>query len=275
MKKLYYVILLGISILMFSCVSTKKYALLNSDYQKLRTVQKDCEDETKKLKNKIDILTTENNDFFRQNKVLADQVEYLKLSHNQVLNTMKDMSVLSTTLADNMKESINTITQTNAYIKNLHSAIERKDSFNLLLVTNLKRSFAGLSDSDINMTVVKGAIFIDISDKLLFNNGQYTVSDNANQVLSKLANVLNAHPGIDLTVEGHTDSIPYQSGSLIDNWDLSVKRATSVVRILQEQYNISPKRLSAAGLGKFDPIASNASANGRALNRRTRIIIMQ
>jgi chemotaxis protein MotB len=209
-----------------------------------------------------------------QNKMLADQVEYLKKTHNQVLNTLQDMSILSGTQAESMKESLKTIAERNAYINNLQSAIMRKDSLNMILVTNLKSSLADVNDKDINIKVEKGVIYVDISDKLLFNTGEYKVTENAKLVLSKIANVMNAHSDIDLMVEGHTDSNPIHNAILEDNWDLSVKRATSVVRLLQTQYKIDPKRMTAAGHGKYDPIASNETANGKALNRRTRIIIL-
>ena len=184
------------------------------------------------------------------------------------------MSILSGTQAESMKESLKTIAERNAYINNLQSAIMRKDSLNMILVTNLKSSLADVNDKDINIKVEKGVIYVDISDKLLFNTGEYNVTENAKLVLSKIANVMNAHSDIDLMVEGHTDSNPIHNAILEDNWDLSVKRATSVVRILQTQYKIDPKRMTAAGHGKYDPIASNETANGKALNRRTRIIIL-
>jgi chemotaxis protein MotB len=184
------------------------------------------------------------------------------------------MSVLSGKQAESMKESLKTISERNSYIKDLQSAISRKDSLNMVLVMNLKSSLADVNDQDINIKVEKGVVYIDISDKLLFNSGQYTVTEKAKQVLGKIAKVLNAHPDIDLMVEGHTDNVPIHNSVLFDNWDLSVKRATSVVRILQEQYKIDPKRMSAAGHGKYDPVASNDNADGRALNRRTRIIIL-
>ena len=263
MKMFNYLIVIGISTLMLSCVSSKKYKSLNSDYQKSLASQKDCE-----------AIKASNSDLTNQNKLLSDQVEYLKKTHNQVLNTLQDMSVLSGTQADNMKESLKSISERNGYIKNLQSAITRKDSMNLILVTNLKSSLADVNDKDINIKVEKGVIYIDISDNLLFNSGQYLVTDNAKRVLSKIANVLNAHPEIDLMVEGHTDSIPIHNAILDDNWDLSVKRSTSVVRILQDQYKIDPKRMSASGHGKYGPIASNNTKEGQALNRRTRIIIL-
>ncbi|MCX6256376.1 MAG: OmpA family protein [Bacteroidia bacterium] len=219
-------------------------------------------------------LNASNTELVNQNKSLAEQVAYLKKSSNQVLSTLQDMSVLSGKQAESMKESLKTLSEREAYIKNLQSAIMRKDSLNMILVMNLKSSLGDINDKDINIKVEKGVIYIDLSDKLLFNSGQYTVTENAKKVLSKIANVLNAHPDLDLMVEGHTDSVPIHNPILFDNWDLSVKRATSVVRILQDKYKIDPLRMTAAGHGKYDPIASNNSADGRALNRRTRIIIL-
>jgi chemotaxis protein MotB len=142
------------------------------------------------------------------------------------------------------------------------------------LVTNLKSSLANVNDKDINIKVEKGVVYVDLSDKLLFNSGQYTVTEKAKGVLGKIASILNAHPELDVMVEGHTDSIAYRNPVLTDNWDLSVKRATSVVRILEKQYNINPVRMTAAGHSKYLAVASNATAEGRALNRRTRIIIL-
>ncbi len=267
-------IILSLSALLFSCVSTKKYSSLNSEYQKTRSSLNACDDLTNKLKNENTTLSGTNDGLNKQNKLLDDQIAYLKKSSNQVLNTLQDMSVLSGKQAESMKESLKTISEGNSYIKNLQSAIMRKDSLNMVLVTNLKSALTDVNDQDINIKVEKGVIYIDISDKLLFNSGQYAVTENAGRVLGKIAKVLNAHPDIDLMVEGHTDSIPIHNSVLDDNWDLSVKRATSVVRILQNQYKIDPKRMSASGHGKYVPIASNETKEGRALNRRTRIIIL-
>ena len=225
MKILNYVVAVGLSVLMLSCVSSKKYKLLNSDYQKSLSSQKDCEALVAKLK-------AENDGLNNQNKTVVEQVDYLKKSSNQVLNTLQDMSVLSSTQAESMKQSLKTLSERDAYIKSLKSAIMRKDSLNLILVTNLKSSLSDVNDKDINITVEKGVVYIDISDKLLFNTAEYTVTDNAKKVLGKIANILNAHPDLDLMVEGNTDSIPIRNAILYDNWDLSVKRATSVVRIL-------------------------------------------
>ena len=131
-----------------------------------------------------------------------------------------------------------------------------------------------MDKKDINIVVENDVIYIDISDKMLFKTGQYQVSDKAKEVLGKLATVLLAHPDINFMVEGHTDNVPYHEGVLTDNWDLSTKRATSVVRILQNQYNMPPARMTAAGRGEYLPVADNSTAEGKASNRRTRIAIL-
>ncbi|HEV7232492.1 MAG TPA: OmpA family protein [Bacteroidia bacterium] len=205
---------------------------------------------------------------------LQAQTEYLKKNSTQVLNALQDMSVLSGKQAESVKQSLENINKKDAYIMNLQSAIQRKDSLNLILVTNLKSSLKDVNDKDINIKVEKGVVYVDISDKLLFNSGQYTVTENAKKVLGKVATVLNSHPDIEIIVEGHTDNVPIHSGCMEDNWDLSVKRATSVVRILEKQYKIAPTRMTAAGHSKYAEVASNDTDAGRALNRRTRIIIM-
>jgi chemotaxis protein MotB len=152
--------------------------------------------------------------------------------------------------------------------------MSRKDSLNLALVMNLKGVIGDLNDKDINIKIDKGVVYIDISDKLLFKTGRYEVTPRAQEVLGKVATVLKNQPEIEFMVEGHTDTVPYRSGVLLDNWDLSVKRATSVVRILQNQYGMDPAKMAAAGRGEYNPLLDNSTAENRAINRRTRIIIL-
>jgi chemotaxis protein MotB len=258
---------LGVSTLLVSCVSSKKFAALNSNYQKTLSGQKDCESALSKSQSMYDDMT-------KKNKELTDQVNYLKKNSNQVLGALQDMSVLSSKQAESVKESLKSLSEKDNYINGLQAAIRRKDSLNMNLVMNLKSSLANVNDKDINIKIEKGVVYVDISDKLLFNSGQYTITESAKNVLGKIATILNAHPELDVMVEGHTDSIPIHNAILADNWDLSVKRATSVVRILEKEYKINPTRMTASGHSKFIPVASNATADGRALNRRTRIIIL-
>lgn len=154
------------------------------------------------------------------------------------------------------------------YIKDLQGSIARKDSLNMALVMNLKGAIGNLDDKDINIKVEKGVVYVDISDKLLFKSGSYDVNERAKEVLGKVAKVLKAQPDIEFQVEGHTDTVPIKGGALVDNWDLSVKRATTIVRLLQDTYGLDPKRMTAAGRSEYIPVADNGTAEGRAANRK-------
>jgi chemotaxis protein MotB len=139
---------------------------------------------------------------------------------------------------------------------------------------NLKGAIGNMNDEDINIKVEKGVVFINISDKLLFKTGKYNITPRASEVLGKVALVLKNQPGLEFMVEGHTDNVPYSRPPLLDNWDLSVKRATAVVRILQVKYGLSPAHITAAGRSEYAPVTTNDTPEGRALNRRTRIVIL-
>ena len=200
---------------------------------------------------------------------------YLKDNNNQALKQLENLSVISGTQAESIKKSLDNIGSKDAYIQGLQSALNRKDSLNLALVTHLKGAIGNLADEDINIKVEKGVVYIDISDKLLFKSGSYDVTDRAKEVLGKVALVLKNQPTIEFMVEGHTDSVSFKNTAVLnDNWDLSVKRATTIVRILQKQYGLDPSRMAASGRGEYKPIADNTTTDGRALNRRTRIVIL-
>ena len=145
----------------------------------------------------------------------------------------------------------------------------------MVLVMNLKGAIGNIEDEDINIKVDKGVVYIDISDKLLFKSGSYTITDRAKEVLGKVALVLKNQPDIEFMVEGHTDNVPFRGNAvLVDNWDLSVKRATTVVRLLQKEYGMDPMKMAAAGRGEYHPVGANDTNEGKALNRRTRIVIL-
>ena len=159
-------------------------------------------------------------------------------------------------------------------IRKLQDAVTRRDSVNLSLVQSLKGVLGNLDDEDIEISVEKGVVFVSISDKLLFSSGSYNINSAAKSVLGKVAKVVNNKPDFEFLVEGHTDNVPFKSGVLVDNWDLSAKRATSIVRTLQNEFNVDPKRMTAAGRSYYVPVASNDSATERAKNRRTRIVVL-
>ena len=159
-------------------------------------------------------------------------------------------------------------------IKSLRDAVTRKDSVTLALVTSLKGVLGDLNDSDIEVNVEKGVVFISISDKLLFSSGSSNVTKKAIDVLGKVAKVVLAKPDIEFMVEGHTDSLSISNDCVLDNWDLSVKRATSVIRVLENNFGVPPNRMTAAGRSSYVPLYDNNTAGNRAKNRRTRIVVL-
>jgi chemotaxis protein MotB len=191
-----------------------------------------------------------------------------------MINQLKDLSVISNSQAQSIQKSLENIGAKDLYIQNLQSAIAKKDSLNMALVMNLKGALNDVNDQDVEIKVEKGVVFISISDKMLFKSGKYEVTDNAMNVLGKVAQVLNSKPEIEFMVEGHTDNVAIKNNCIADNWDLSVKRATSVVRILQTKFGIDPKRITAGGRSEYIPLQSNETAEGKAANRRTRIVIL-
>ncbi len=262
-------------ILLFSCVSPKKlkeeqakYNTLNDSYTKLQGDLKNCEDQKAEEARRKAALQ---NDIDNLNK----QVAFLKENNTQALKQLQDLSVISSSQAESIKKSLDNIGAKDAYIQTLQQAMARKDSLNMRLVMNLKGAIGNLDDKDINIKVDKGVVYIDISDKLLFKSGSYEVTDKAKEVLGKVAAVLKNQPDIEFMVEGHTDNVPFASrGLLLDNWDLSVKRSTSVIRILQKQYGLDPAKMAAAGRSEYVPVTSNDTPDGKAANRRTRIVIL-
>jgi chemotaxis protein MotB len=262
------------SMLLFSCVSSGKFKSLQKNYDELNTsykgVQNDlaaCRDEKAELERKRAANEAEIDG-------LKKQVDYLKQNNTQALKQLEDMSVISGAQAESIKKSMENLGMKDAYIQDLQTQMARKDSLNMALVMNLKGAIGNMDDQDINIKVDKGVVFIDISDKLLFKSGSYDITDRAKEVLGKVATVLKAQPDIEFMVEGHTDNVAFSRGVLIDNWDLSVKRATSVVRILQKQYGLDPAKMAAAGRAEYLPVADNGTAEGKASNRRTRIVIL-
>lgn len=266
--QLKYVCLLAVSAgLLSSCGAKKKlmqaenrYSSLDSAYQVLKASLAECNDSAAAYQRRISSL--------QQN--LSEKQE----TNDRMVEQLRDLSVISSSQAESISKSLENISGKDAYIRDLQSAIARKDSLTMNLVMNLKGAIGNLDDQDINIKVDKGVVYIDISDKLLFKSGDYRLSGRAPEVLGKVAKVLANQPSIEFMVEGHTDNVPYRSGVLLDNWDLSVKRATTIVRVLQDEYGIPPARMTAAGRSEYIPVAGNDTEAGRAANRRTRIVIL-
>ena len=259
--------ILLVIILLSSCVSQKKYAELEATNQKNLNLLNSA---TVKLNTCLDEKASAEANY----KALQEQVAFLKDNNQDLINNMGNLTTLSQKGAENLEKSLESLKEKDLVIRTMQDAVTRRDSVTLALVTSLKGAFIDINDNDIEINVEKGVVFISISDKLLFNSGSYYVSDRAKEVLGKVAQVVMDKPEIEFMVEGHTDNVPIQNEVLQDNWDLSVKRATSVVRVLQEDFNVPPQRMTAAGRSYYIPLMDNETAEGRAKNRRTRIVVL-
>lgn len=278
---LLFVLLLGLS----SCIGKKKYTELQDEYaaankdlarlggeiNTLTSRLDQCEREKAALKSDSQELR------LRQEQIedLRKQIEDLKAQRQKQYNTVDELTGLSKSASDNIKETLRQLESKDEYIKYVQAARTRADSINLALAVNLKSVLKdGIADDDVEVKVDKTVVFINLSDKMLFQSGSYKITDRANEVLAKIATIVASRPNFEVMVEGYTDNVPINNDCIDDNWDLSVKRATSVVRALQHKHNIDPNRLIAAGRGEYNALASNDTSKGRATNRRTRIIIL-
>jgi len=267
--------------LLFSCVSSKKFKKSQADYTTLQgqytQMQGDltnCNDVKADLNRQKTALENDNTALNNRIADLNKTIDFLKENNTSALRQLQDLSVITSSQAESIKKSMENIGAKDTYIQTLQQQMAHKDSLNMALVMNLKGAIGNMDDEDINIKVDKGVVYIDISDKLLFKSGKYEVTPHAKTVLGKVAQVLKNQPDIEFMVEGHTDNVAYRSGVLLDNWDLSVKRATSVVRILQKEYGLDPAKIAAAGRGEYKPLVDNTTSANRALNRRTRIVVL-
>lgn len=249
-----------------SCVSKKKFAELEAKNKETQDLLNSC---TVKLNSCLE----EKSGLNATLAALHSENENLKKNNSDLINSSKEMTVLTTKGAQNLEKSLESLREKDLKISRLQDALTKKDSVTLALVTSLKRE-VGIDDPDININVEKGVVMISIADNLLFKSGSYDVSDRAKGVLGKVAKVINSKPDFECMVEGHTDNVPIKNAVLLDNWDLSVKRSTSIVRVLQNDLGVNPKQLIPAGRSYFIPLNDNDTPENRAKNRRTRIIIM-
>ncbi|HKJ47769.1 MAG TPA: OmpA family protein [Christiangramia sp.] len=248
------------AILLSSCVSQKKY-------NELEAKQRETQDQ-------LNTATVKLNSCLDEKERLNSQISNLNNTNAALLNNVGDLATLSKKEAENMERSLESIKEKDLAIRSMQDAMNKKDSVTLALVTSLKGALGDLSDEDIEINVEKGVVYVSISDKLLFDSGRYNITSRAKEVLGKVATVVKNKPNIEFMVEGHTDNKPISTSMFEDNWDLSVKRATSVVRVLQDEFGVEPARMTAAGRSYYIPVASNETAEGRAKNRRTRIVVL-
>ena len=256
-------LILGVLLVSFlsACVSKKEYAKLQSQSDEF---EKELMERDKEY-GELAVLA----DGLRDNIALAQkQNDALQKSLAACLENTTQGSANITKLLDEIDKS-------NAYIKKLVDSKFKNDSLNLYISNSLKRSLDDIDDKDVDVKVLKGVVFISLSDALLYKTGSYEVQPSAELVLAKLAKIINDYEDYDVLVEGHTDNVPYTGSGLIkDNWDLSAMRATSVVKVLQDKFDVDPARMTAGGRSEYNPKTSNETVEGKAANRRTVIVVM-
>lgn len=274
------------AVVLSSCVAKKKYAELqsqldavNSDLNKRGEMVNDYKNQVRDLEQKLaedkKLANSKMESREQQISSLNSQIEDLKKQRDSQMKTVGDLTVLTQQASNNVDKTLQQIAQKDQYISALRNAKNKSDSLNLALAVNLTGMLSdGINDEDIDVKIDKTVVMINISDKMLFKSGSAQISSRAGGVLAKIAKIIESRPDLEVMVEGYTDNNPIRTSSLKDNWDLSVIRSTSVVRTLQEDYGVNPNRLIAAGRGEYNTLASNATPEGKAINRRTRIILM-
>ncbi len=275
-------LVLAAGLFVSSCVTKKEFLQVQSSLEKAQSDLSKCDKDLGDYMNRLgqceERVKAKDNTIKLREEQMADlraQLADAKNLRDKQLSQVGDLTVLSQSANDNIKETLSQLERKDKYINLLQAAKTKADSINLALAVNLKGALKdGIADDDVNIKVDKTVVMINLSDKMLYTSGSSTITPRANEVLGKIATIIKERPGFDVMVEGYTDNVPMKSDCISDNWDLSVLRATSVVRSLQTNHGINPNRLIAAGRGEFNTLADNATAEGRSTNRRTRIIIM-
>lgn len=284
-----YFVFFALSASLASCVSKKELIKVQDDL-KLANYQlgkcgenlseqmkrnSACEQEKERLKAELKAAQNMTQTREEQIKDLKEQIEDVKRTRDKQAQQVGDLTVLSQSASNNIKATLQQLENKDKYIKLLQTAKTQADSINLALAVNLKSVLKdGVTDEDVEVKVDKTVVFINLSDKMLFQSGSANITSKANDVLGKIAKILESRPNFEVMVEGYTDNVPMKNSCIEDNWDLSVKRSTAVVRALQRNFKIDPNRLIAAGRGEYNALAGNETSEGRAMNRRTRIIIL-
>lgn len=241
------------------CVSKKKYALLENQYNDTRTELA----ESKAYNKSLDAMLAEAK---ANNQQLKDNLAALQGTLSQSIQQNTQGNV-------NIAKLVDEINASNKYIKELVAAKTKSDSLNMVLTNNLTRSLSRDELRDVDVKVLKGVVYISLADNMLFKTGSYAISDRAMETLGKIAKIIKDYKNYSVLVEGNTDNVPISRTNIRNNWDLSALRASSVVQVLQNKFGVDPQRLTAGGRGEYNPVATNATAEGRQLNRRTQIII--
>lgn len=271
MKKiLSFIGILGFTLAVSSCVSKKQFTDLQTNYAQLQTKHSALQEEYNGAKVKLAEYTSDSKSLAarlaeeqQRNKELKEA--YAKLQGSYQSNVQQGNV--------NISKLVDEINASNKFIKQLVDAKTKSDSLNQVLTNKLTRSLSRTEANDVDVQVIKGVVYISLADNMLYKSGSYEIGERAGETLSKIAKIITDYKDYDVLVEGNTDNVPISQKNIRNNWDLSALRASSVVQALQTRYGVDPKRLTAAGRGEYNPVASNDSAVGKQRNRRTQIII--
>ena len=266
MKYSFWLLVLTASIMLTGCVSKKQFANLETHHLRLQKENNDLNLQLTESRTRVTSLEERLAEAQRNNNELRTAYTEMQNSLNKSLSQNSQGNV-------NIAKLVDEINASNRFIQHLVQAKNRSDSLNIVMVNNLTRSLTRDEMQDLDIQVLKGVVYISLDDKMLYRSGSYEISDKAGEILSKIAKIILDYKDYDVLVEGNTDTDPISRTNIRNNWDLSALRASSVVQVLQNNYGIDPKRLTAAGRGEYNPIASNATSEGKTRNRRTQIII--
>lgn len=248
------------------CISTKKFNALQENYNKLYDTNSQLTREGEQCKSNLD----------RANVQISGLQERInsESEHAKSLQAALEKCLTSTSQGNvNISKLVDEINASNKYIQELIASKNKSDSLNMVLTNNLTRSLSREEMQDVDVKVLKGVVYISLSDNMLYKSGSYEISDKAGATLSKIAKIITDYKDYEVLIEGNTDNVPISKPNIRNNWDLSTLRASSVVQSLQNNYSVDPKRLTAGGRGEYNPVASNDTPDGKTLNRRTQIII--
>lgn len=257
-------------LLMTSCVSKKKLAEVQTSYDQLKTEHATLQKDYNDAQVRIAEYTSDSKSLAARLKEEQQRNKEMKEAYNKLQSSYQSNVQQGNV---NISKLVDEINASNKFIKQLVDAKTKSDSLNQALTNKLTRSLSKQEMNDVDVQVLKGVVYISLADNMLYKSGSYEIGDRAGETLSKIAKIITDYKDYDVLVEGNTDNVPISQKNIRNNWDLSALRASSVVQALQTQYGVDPKRLSAAGRGEYNPVASNNSAVGKQRNRRTQIII--
>jgi chemotaxis protein MotB len=260
------VLFLAATVLSQGCVSNKKYAELQSNYNKLQ-------DTNRNILQSYQVTQQELAGSRTRVTSLEEQIAEAKSNALALQDALNKCLAGNNQGGMNISKLVDQINESNRYIQHLLNVKNTNDSLNMVLTTNLTRSLSADEAQAVNVKVLKGVVYISLADNMLYKSGSYEISDKAGSTLAKIAKIINDYSTYDVLIEGNTDNVPIKQPNIRNNWDLSGLRASSVVQSLQNNYGVDPKRLTAGGRGEYNPIADNSTPEGKAQNRRTEIII--